>query len=101
MKIHDFGLWFHYYRDGKSLWSTEIPQHPSYMINYDGEWLGAKSPNGLNIYNDEVDKFIIKLKNTSARRLPDRFSGINAYEIDTLSLNDFEIIPNPNYKDTQ
>jgi len=100
MKLHQFGLWFQIlggFQRGQ--WTTSIPQHQSYQIHYDGNCLGTKFPNVLNIYNDEIDEFVIKLKNASAQCHP-VIAGMNAYQIDTLSLNDFEIIPNPNYKDS-
>ncbi len=99
MKLHDFGLWFQILGGfQRGHWTTSIPQHLSYQIHYDGNWLGTKFNNVLNI--SEKDKFMIKLKHPPTLFPRVIINDIFAYEIDTLTLNDFEIIPNPNYKDS-
>ncbi len=106
MKIHDFGLWFKTYTDDGGRWSTNIPplphRHPSYErhdgwdedyyfeIFYDGVELGFQwNDFDLEVYTG--GQFIIKFKNNFKRNQ-------DCYEIGRrLTLDDFEIIPNPAY----
>ena len=95
MKIHDFGLWF---CDWSSIsnpkWSTTIPHSPGCRIYYDGKLLGLQDID-LNLYISITKSRIIKLRNNFPRHLKE-----NNYEIGRiLTIDDFEIIPNPNYKE--
>jgi len=98
MKLHDFGLWFRTFsrlKDGD--WSTSIPQNSQYRILYDGAWLGTKFIDQAHI--SENERFMIKLKNPITRSPRAIANGISLYRIDTLTLDDFEIIPNPRYQE--
>jgi hypothetical protein len=87
VKIHDFGLWFKTWWTHK--WSTIIPETRGFAIYYDGKPLGGQSDDfDLRVYNDE--QFIIKLKNEFA------VSGSYHKIGRRLTLDDFEIVPNPN-----
>ena len=92
MKIHDFGLWFRTWWTNK--WSTIIPQTGCFRISYDGKPLGNQFADfDLRVYND--GQFIIKLKNEFA------VSG-DCHKIGRrLTLDDFEIVPNSDYKGDQ
>jgi hypothetical protein len=93
MKIHDFGLWFKETASGK--WSVTIPTCPHYFIYYDGRKLGKQWADfDLTICDDEPH--IIKLK----KKLTQSMAGF--YEIGRrLSLDDFEIVKNPDYRGDQ
>ncbi len=94
MKIHDFGLWFRYWHNRKDHWSTTIYEKSSFQIYYDGEWLGDYRCNfDLDLYYDEPH--IIKLRNKFLERSD--YNG--TYMIGRLlTLDDFEIIENPEYR---
>lgn len=92
MKIHDFGLWFQAYTvRGEISWSATIPQTGYFYIYYDSAPLGCQYDDfDLEVYT--FNRFIIKLKNNFAR---------NGYYYNIgrrLTLDDFEIVPNPDYK---
>jgi hypothetical protein len=98
MKLYDFGLWFRtfaIFKDGD--WSTSIPQNSQYRIFYDGAWLGTKFIDQAHI--SENERFMIKLKNPIIHSPRVISNGISLYEIDTLTLDDFEIILNPRYQE--
>ncbi len=81
------GLWFSV-RDKK--WSRTIPRTGSFYIYYDGEWMGCQWPNfDLTILKGK--RYIIKLKNKFCNQ--DRLYYIGR----PLTLDDFEIVPNPDY----
>jgi hypothetical protein len=90
MKLYHFGLWFRYVECDRYNWSTTIPPY-SIHIYYDGISLGDIN---LNFYMDiRHDKpHIIKLKKD--------FPKFSWYYLvgRPLTLDDFEIIENPNYK---
>ncbi len=91
MKLTDFGLWFEYWSGNNYEWSTAIPQEGDFYIVYDGVRLGHQYTDfDLGVFNDV--QFIIKLKNN--------FTRSGAYEKigRQLTMDDFEIIPNPDYK---
>ncbi len=97
MKITDFGLWFRTTLD-KFSWFTDIPQRDpseSFEIWYDGEPLGWQNRylnNTLSVFHNT--KYIIKMKDP-------RFTNhFNEYRIGrSLTLTDFEIIPNPDHQE--
>jgi hypothetical protein len=95
MKIHDFGLWFKEAASGK--WSVTIPTYPHYFIYYDGRQLGKQWVDfDLTIYDDEPH--IIRLKN----KFPFRESYRQTYALDRpITLEDFEIVKNPDYRGDQ
>ncbi len=97
MKIHDFGLWFAFWVGTKFNWSTTITMGPKYgfAIYYDGVQLGCQDDDlCLEIYVEEPH--IIKLK----KDFPLDSSG--RYIIDRLlTLDDFEIIENHDYRGNQ
>jgi hypothetical protein len=93
MKITDFGLWFGFFI--KDVWhnSTTIPPTNRFSIYYDGECLGCKwSDLDLEIYDH--NPHIVKLKNCRYQRV-----GLFIYKLErNLYLEDFEIVPNPDYR---
>jgi hypothetical protein len=96
VKIHDFGMWFCTWGGNinDSEWSTTIPHNPGYKIHYDGKWLGLQFHDfSLRIYTFEPH--IIKLKKPF-------ISHGHFYDIgQILTLDDFEIVENPNYIGTK
>ncbi len=96
MKLYDFGLWFCGF-DG--YWSATIPKETSYGIYYDGIFLGRQYHNfNLIIKIKSEDPYIIKLEDTCDFD----YSGWDyaQYKIGRLlTLEDFEIIPNPDYQE--
>ncbi len=97
MKITDFGLWFRLWNDNTRIrsWSTTIPREVDYWIYYDGVQLGFQdSLFDLAFYQDTP--CIIQLKNSFPKTIQTRRYA--TYFIGRLlTLDDFEIIPNPNY----
>ncbi len=92
MKLQDFGLWFQGLTSGK--WSTIIPRKYSYKIFYDGLFLGIQwSDFELEIYN--LYPYIIVLKS----KLPVIKTCERTYAVGhRLTLDDFEIMENPDYR---
>ncbi len=88
MKLHDFGLWF---QSPNNHWSTEIPQNQSFSIYYHGECIAYQIdhyPFVLQIFSGTTHT--IKLK------IPSVEENLLDYHVGRkLTLNDFEIIPNP------
>jgi len=96
MKIHHFGLWFHHYDKGKGCeeWSTSIPQDDSdFGIYFDGQRLGRFWGCGEN-------KIFIHICYSDTISLTKDFPRVGKhYKVGhPLSLDDFEIIENPNYR---
>ena len=92
MKMHDFGLWFYSRVECEPYnWSSTIPQTAGFYIYYDGKFLGFQFHDfSLSIYKGEPH--IIKLKK------PFIYDGY-FYDIGhILTLDDFEIVENPNYR---
>jgi len=94
MKLTDFGLWF-CHCGGKD-WSTTIPQkygpQGTFEIFYDGRALGLYGEHSLALYIYKNLPHKINLKS--------KFSEGYDYWINIgrdLTLDDFEIIPNPDY----
>ncbi len=93
MKIHDFGLWFRYW-DGVWCWSTSIPR-PLLYIFYDGVYLGCQYANfELCVLCDKshIIKFKNKLLVPESKYLRQCWLGRK------LTLDDFEIVQNADYK---
>ncbi len=94
MKITDFGLWFSYY-DGRERrkWLKTIPSQFAFQIYYDGAYLGWQSSNfRLEIYGHEP--YIIVFK----KEFPQDHAWFY-FEIGRrLTIDDFDIIPNPKLK---
>ncbi len=92
MKIHEFGLWFR--QDGE--WLTTFPQvHIPYVISiyYDGECLGRQWPDyELSIFGDIPH--IMKLK----MKLDVKKGCTYTYQFHRLlTMDDFDIVENPDY----
>ncbi len=93
MKLHHFGLWFRYVECDRYNWSTTIPLYSSH-IYYDGRLLGIQY-RSFNLWVYEGRPHIINLKSY----LTNTISIYHYYDIGRpLTLDDFEIIENPNYK---
>ncbi len=91
MKLHHFGLWFRYVECDRYNWSTTIPLYTSH-IYYDGRLLGIQYRNFI-LWVYEGRPQIINLKNNFI------MNNDGYYDIGRpLTLDDFEIIENPNYK---
>ncbi len=92
MKITDFGLWFRNWSNYE--WSNTIPQRPGCDIYYDGQNLGYQTSYfDVRIYARKDQPHMIKLKSDFTRT-------VIHYEINRLiTMEDFEIISNPYYKD--
>jgi hypothetical protein len=90
VKLQDFGLWFQTYYTWA--WSVTIPK-TEFRICYDGRILGWQyQDSDLKILEDQPH--IIKLKNKFAYDLK------KYYRVGRLlTLDDFEIIENPDYKE--
>jgi hypothetical protein len=100
MKLTDFGLWFSLWtitadNTWNWSWSTTIPRGRDYRIYYDGEILGCQDLLlDLTIYHHL--HYTIQLKNYVYKTRHGLLS--TTYSIGfLLTLDDFEIIPNPNY----
>jgi hypothetical protein len=95
MKIHDFGLWF---RDFVDLWSTTIPPKGWFYIYYDGEQLGFQD----NYFNPPFpigQRYTIKLTKPFSVIRDDGYS-LARYDLGhRLTMDDFEIVKNPHYRD--
>jgi hypothetical protein len=92
VKLTDFGLWFKFWNEAArtTTRSTTIPQKGFFYILYDGVELGHQySDFDLMIMPDQ--QFIIKLKNNF------KLHGDSHRIGRQLTLDDFEVIPNPNY----
>jgi len=89
MKLTDFGLWF---LSPGNRWSITIPPRGVFSIWYDGYGLGVQDHDlSLEVYL--YNPYIVRLKYTFP---VDRFCN---YRIDRqLTMEDFDIIPNPNYR---
>jgi hypothetical protein len=91
VKLHDFGLWYWSWRTTN--WSTTIPQTMEFCICYDGEVLGYQRDSlHFGIYQDKP--YIINLKSNFKK------DGIFYQPNRLITLDDFEIIANPDYKGT-
>ncbi len=99
MKLHDFGLWFWEHRTNprsNSKWSTTIPHSPGYNIYYDGKLLAWQDID-LIFHICTAKSLIIRLRNSPTW---DFKYIIEHYKVGRiLTIDDFEIIPNPNYKE--
>jgi hypothetical protein len=101
MRIHDFGLWFRLwighriYRKGDPtyIWSTSIPIEGDFDIFYNGECLGCFYPDGPDLTIARDTRYIIKFRTKFYKfndtYVPDRL----------LTLDDFEIVANPDYQE--
>jgi hypothetical protein len=94
VKLTDFGLWFGYLidEDDNLGWSTTIPREGYFEMFYDGVNLATQWGDfDLEVYGD--DPYMIKFKNNFTRSM-EGFHRIGR----RLTLDDFEIIPNPDYR---
>ncbi len=91
MKLHDFGLWFKTYDTW--VWSTTIPQEPDYLIYYDGKPLSRQYPS-FDLVVNRLHPHTLKLN--------ENFKVIHGWCFigRCLTMDDFEIIANPDYKGT-
>jgi hypothetical protein len=98
MKLTDFGLWFWEYSGRDCKWSATVPRQLGYGIYYDGELLGDHLSNfDLELYCD-LGPYTIILKS----KLPLREGRIDTYTLyRPITLEDFEIVKNPDYNENQ
>ncbi len=98
MKLTDFGLWFKRWFSNK--WSISIPDTDGFNIYYDGKaigWQRLSLDYECSVYDSCFDSHIIQLKN----KFPElgKYQDQQSYDIGRqLTLNDFDIIPNPEYR---
>jgi len=95
MKFTDFGLWFQYWHNGKKEWSTTIPTKGWFYIYYDGMALGKQFDDfDVVVWCESDMPLTLKMKED----LPMIWVGQEWRLMDrTLTLDDFEITPNPDY----
>jgi hypothetical protein len=85
------GLWFRFYNGA---WSSTFPREPGYGIYYDGIPIAQHDKEFWLVIFDE-HPFTIKLKSKFQRLV----STGEAYSVGRLlSIDDFEIVENRNYK---
>jgi len=93
VKLTDFGLWF---LSSRGQWSTTIPQAGWFSILYDGERLGYQG-DYFNLAFPLSKRYTIRL----TKPFPIVRSGpysLPRYDIGhRLTMDDFEIVENPNY----
>jgi hypothetical protein len=99
MKLHHFGLWFNFwgYNNNemcvKGL-STAIPQSPGFCIYYDGVRLGTQYLDfSLRIVRTREPNLLIMKVMPKEKK-----AGIFSFNR-LLTMQDFEIAPNPDYKE--
>ncbi len=87
------GLWFKSAEDGR--WYDTIPQEVGFGIYYDAKYLGAQWYDFDLIIEDD-EPYIIVLKS----KLPIKKGYTCTYAFGRLlTLDDFDIIPNPDYQE--
>ncbi len=93
MKLYDFGLWFHCYAFSRSRyeWSTTIPQEDGFHIAYDGMILGWHSATLSDTVIYDYMPYIIRFK--------ENFNSLGKHPGSPLSMDDFDIVPNHDYKE--
>jgi len=104
MKLTDFGLWFTDMGRAKE-WFTDIPQAERFAIYYDGNYLGYQWRCQVNDYRliiyDDVPYSVNLNKHF---HLDGGCFGRRHYTIYTidhrLTMDDFEIVENPHYRDS-
>ncbi len=100
MKLQDFGLWFLDWENNE--WSTTIPPERSFDIIYDGQSVGTVRDNVLRIGFWVWMSHLIKLKKPFPYYRPNELID---YPLDFLiegnglTLEDFEIVENPLYRE--
>lgn len=90
MKLQDFGLWFSCGLGPWCEWSTKIPPKTVFQIFYDGICLGIQWPNYV-VTIFESKPYLIKFNTLHPP------NGSQYLFNRLLTLDDFEIIPNPDY----
>ncbi len=94
MKIHEFGLWFKSgYSDEGFSWSTTIPPEGFLCIYYDGDIMGQQNTRNFELSTTTwyAHKMRVREIFTKNRK--------GHYQIGRrLTLEDFEIVENTNYK---
>lgn len=94
MKLHDFGLWFKCWDSNTQAWNlaTTPPKEEFFYIFYDGLCLGQQRARNPELYTNPWMKYKIKLK-THFQEKPRGIFYIGRH----LTLDDFEIIEDPEY----
>jgi hypothetical protein len=92
------GLWFAEYGELGDLpirgWSTTIPEGKFFGIYYDGGNLGLQSKGELHVYTNSYNKHVMKI----IPNIKQNFFGEYLLHR-SLTLDDFEIIPNPDHQE--
>ena len=94
MKLHDFGLWFETWVANE--WSKAIPKnHVAFSIWYNGVEIGWQREDGdLCVYS--AQPYIMQVKDRFTNKAAYAFCPTYSVGLD-LTLDDFEIVPNPDY----
>ncbi len=88
------GLWFRLCSNEK--WYDMIPLEHPVVIYYDGELLGQQLVDCLMINQDKL--YIIKPKKGFRRRKKTRDYYFVPFDDRPLTFDDFDIVPNPDYR---
>ena len=88
------GLWFKLCSNEK--WYDAIPLEPGVVIYYDGVELGIQFSTALMIY--QYTLYIIKPKKGFCRRKKTRDHYFVPFDDRPLTFDDFDIVPNPDYR---
>jgi len=93
MKLQDFGLWFRYFSEYEFKWSASVPQSGYYDIYYDGQRLVQLwNKFSFLIHDDKPHIAKLKIKFIKSKE------GYYLVEKCPITLDDFEIMENPDYR---
>jgi hypothetical protein len=92
-----FGLWFETWKSDSKCrgWSTTIPPQPGFTIYYDGFEMAYYHPN----FSLKTLLSVIRGRKPYLFKIKRHPRGIGSDSNSPLTLQDFEIIPNINYKE--
>ena len=108
MKLHDFGLWFGYWDSTSYAWYSAVPHRNASWIDitYDGVAVAVERNVGLKyeliIFQNHHAPYTIMIKcdfSFGDQRLPHTTLIIDIGR--RLTLDDFEIVKNPDYRGDQ
>ncbi len=96
------GLWFRI--GGFGRWCKTVPRKPNFGIYYDGKYLGRQTADfDIVIHRESQAHLIAPCAAPHTIKLKNKFTKVGMYyEIGRLlTLDDFEIVENPDYKGGQ